>query len=325
MSSATRPRTIAVVCSPPASGTRMRSRTAQGAAPDLRPADAGLRPRRRRARRPAHRRSWSSRRRPAAVREAFADEADFALQDEPRGTGDARPCRARDRCRTRATRSSCSPATCRSSIRRSWPTSSRRAGRPTPRWRWSSVERRRAGRPRARRARRATAASSGIVEERDATPEQLDSDEINAGLYAFDVAWLRARIGGVAPSAATGELYLTELVELARADDRPVACLEVDDDGVAARASTTASSWPTPRSRCASRINERHMRAGVTHRRPGHRLRSMPPCRSAEDVTIEPDVVAARRDRASGGTRSSGAAARSSTRASASAASSGPA
>ena len=33
-----------------------------------------------------------------------------------------------------------------------------------------------------------------IVEERDATEDELDITEINAGLYAFDVAWLRQRL-----------------------------------------------------------------------------------------------------------------------------------
>ena len=51
-----------------------------------------------------------------------------------------------------------------------------------------------------------------IVEARDASEDELEIDEINAGIYAFDVAWLRERIGALHPSPATGELYLTELV-----------------------------------------------------------------------------------------------------------------
>ena len=38
-------------------------------------------------------------------------------------------------------------------------------------------------------------------------------------------------LGDVEPSPVTGELYLPELIPLARADDRPVATLEVEDDG----------------------------------------------------------------------------------------------
>ena len=69
-----------------------------------------------------------------------------------------------------------------------------------------------------------------IVERKDATEDELAVTEINSGLYAFDAAWL-ARIGSLKASPKTGELYLTELVELAREDGRVVVALTVDDDG----------------------------------------------------------------------------------------------
>ncbi|HYX10873.1 MAG TPA: NTP transferase domain-containing protein, partial [Candidatus Acidoferrum sp.] len=70
-----------------------------------------------------------------------------------------------------------------------------------------------------------------IVERKDATDEEIAINEINSGLYAFDAAWLRERIGALSPSPKTGELYLTELVELARTDGRLVVALTVEDDG----------------------------------------------------------------------------------------------
>mgnify|MGYP000219930132 CR=1 FL=1 len=72
---------------------------------------------------------------------------------------------------------------------------------------------------------------TGVVEYKDATPEQLQISEINSGLYAFDAEWLRLRIGEIEPSAVTGELYLPELIPLARQDGRAVVTLEVEDDG----------------------------------------------------------------------------------------------
>src|SRR5262245_57170068 len=45
-----------------------------------------------------------------------------------------------------------------------------------------------------------------IVEAKDATDEELETNETNAGLYAFDAAWLRRRIGSLRPSPATGEV-----------------------------------------------------------------------------------------------------------------------
>ncbi|MET0771617.1 MAG: NTP transferase domain-containing protein, partial [Candidatus Limnocylindrales bacterium] len=70
-----------------------------------------------------------------------------------------------------------------------------------------------------------------IVEERDASEDELELSEINAGIYAFDARWLRRHLPLVAPSPATGELYLTALVDLAVADDMPVAALLLPDDG----------------------------------------------------------------------------------------------
>ena len=47
-----------------------------------------------------------------------------------------------------------------------------------------------------------------IVEAKDATPDELETNEINAGLYAFDAAWLRRRIArpdavGARPASCT--------------------------------------------------------------------------------------------------------------------------
>ena len=86
-----------------------------------------------------------------------------------------------------------------------------------------------------------------IVEAKDATAEELETNETNAGLYAFDAAWLRRRIGSLEPSAATGELYLTDLVRLAREDGRIVAAVGFDDDGrfdgINDRTSCAAAEW----------------------------------------------------------------------------------
>ena len=106
-----------------------------------------------------------------------------------------------------------------------------------------------------------------IVERKDATDEEIAVNEINSGLYAFDAAWLRGRIGSLEPSPKTGELYLTELVELARADGRLVVALTVEDDGrllgINDRAELAQAEWDL-----RTRINGEHMRAGVTMRDP---------------------------------------------------------
>ena len=106
-----------------------------------------------------------------------------------------------------------------------------------------------------------------IVEARDATPEELEANEVNAGVYAFDAAWLRRRIDTLTPSPSNGELYLTELVQLAREDGRIVSAVGFDDDGtldgINDRSQLAQAEWAL-----RVRINEAHMRAGVTMRDP---------------------------------------------------------
>ena len=139
-----------------------------------------------------------------------------------------------------------------------------------------------------------------IVEARDASPEELETNEINAGLYAFDAAWLRRRIGSLKPSRTNKELYLTDLVRVAREDGRIVSAVGFDDDGtfdgINDRSQLAQAEWAL-----RVRLNERHMRAGVTMRDPstvyvdwGVEL--------AEDVTIEPNSILRGATSVAGGT-----------------------
>ena len=128
-----------------------------------------------------------------------------------------------------------------------------------------------------------------IVEDKDATDEERQVSEINAGLYAIEAAWLRRRIGDLQPSPTTGELYLTDLVRFAREDGRLVAALDIEDDGrltgINDRAQLARAEWDM-----RVEVNDRWMRAGVTMIDPStvyldHGVEL------AEDVVIEPNVV----------------------------------
>jgi bifunctional UDP-N-acetylglucosamine pyrophosphorylase/glucosamine-1-phosphate N-acetyltransferase len=128
-----------------------------------------------------------------------------------------------------------------------------------------------------------------IAEARDAVPDELASNEVNAGLYAFDAAWLRRRIGALTPSPATAELYLTDLVRLAREDGRLVTAVAFEDDGRFAgindRSQLAAAEWTL-----RVRLNEAHMRAGVTMRDPSTAYLDWT-VELGEDVTLEPNVI----------------------------------
>src|SRR5690606_11331661 len=57
-----------------------------------------------------------------------------------------------------------------------------------------------------------------IVEEKDATEEQRAITEINAGIYVFDAAVLRHALSQLGQNNAQGEMYLTDVIGIARGD-----------------------------------------------------------------------------------------------------------
>jgi bifunctional UDP-N-acetylglucosamine pyrophosphorylase/glucosamine-1-phosphate N-acetyltransferase len=61
-----------------------------------------------------------------------------------------------------------------------------------------------------------------VVEEKDATPEQRQITEINAGIYCVDIAFLFAALKGVGTGNAQGEMYLTDIVAIANRDGHQV-------------------------------------------------------------------------------------------------------
>lgn len=54
-----------------------------------------------------------------------------------------------------------------------------------------------------------------IVEHRDATPEELELNEINTGIYLFRSELLFERLHALQPDNAQGEYYLTDVVKMA--------------------------------------------------------------------------------------------------------------
>ncbi len=124
----------------------------------------------------------------------------------------------------------------------------------------------------------------GIVEHKDATDEaHLAITEINSGMYAFDAALLRDALGRLTTDNAQGEEYLTDVLAILRADGHRVAASVVADAdevmGVNDRVQLAVASRLL-----RDRVNERHMRAGVTIIDPGTTW-------IEDSVTIARDVV----------------------------------
>src|SRR5690606_25217222 len=77
--------------------------------------------------------------------------------------------------------------------------------------------------------RDASGAVTAIVEHKDASPEQRAIQEINAGLYAFDAATLRDALQSLSTENAAGELYLTDVIGIARAAGLRVGAVVAPD------------------------------------------------------------------------------------------------
>ncbi len=101
-----------------------------------------------------------------------------------------------------------------------------------------------------------------IVEEAQATPEQLAIGELNASVYCFSAGWLWPALHRI-PLSPKGEYYLTDLVGLAVADRLPVQALVADDPaemiGVNTRVHLAEAEALLRR-----RINQQWMLQGVT-------------------------------------------------------------
>jgi bifunctional UDP-N-acetylglucosamine pyrophosphorylase/glucosamine-1-phosphate N-acetyltransferase len=106
------------------------------------------------------------------------------------------------------------------------------------------------------------AAGIRIVEAKDATPAELEVDEVNAGLYVFDADALRPALAGLTNDNAQGEYYLPDVVPaIAAAGGRASASL-VDDAslllGVNTRVELAAAAQII-----RDRIIEQHLLAGA--------------------------------------------------------------
>jgi bifunctional UDP-N-acetylglucosamine pyrophosphorylase/glucosamine-1-phosphate N-acetyltransferase len=127
-----------------------------------------------------------------------------------------------------------------------------------------------------------------IVEQRDATADELTIDEMNAGLYIFDEAKLRAAIVELKSDNAQNEYYLTDAIaHFAKAGERIVPVLAEDYRtvlGVNDRAEAAAAG-----ARLNALLCERHMKAGVTIADPATTYLE-PELEIAPDVTILPNT-----------------------------------
>lgn len=101
-----------------------------------------------------------------------------------------------------------------------------------------------------------------VVEEAQATPEQLQLREVNAGAYCFTAKWLWGALPRI-PLSPKGEYYLTDLVEIAVGDGLSVQALSIDDASQAIGINTRVH-LAEAEAVLRRRINRAWMEAGVT-------------------------------------------------------------
>jgi bifunctional UDP-N-acetylglucosamine pyrophosphorylase/glucosamine-1-phosphate N-acetyltransferase len=120
-----------------------------------------------------------------------------------------------------------------------------------------------------------------IVEEKDAADDEKKIGEVNAGIYAVSLGFLRAALQELRPDNAQGELYLTDVVARAARLGHPIPTVEAPVDDVAGINDRVELARLDAVAR--RRIAERWMRAGVTMIAP-------------DTISIDADVTAIGRD-----------------------------
>ena len=122
-----------------------------------------------------------------------------------------------------------------------------------------------------------------VVEQSDATDEQLEVREVNTSMYCIKRSVLAPSLRRLSPANAQGEYYLTDVVEVLYEAGHRVGSVVVEDTmevaGVNDRAQLAVAE-----AELRDRINERWMRRGVTMWDPETTYIDV-------DVTLATDVV----------------------------------
>jgi bifunctional UDP-N-acetylglucosamine pyrophosphorylase / glucosamine-1-phosphate N-acetyltransferase len=101
-----------------------------------------------------------------------------------------------------------------------------------------------------------------VVEEAQATPAQLQIQELNSGVYCFEAAWLWEAVEKIQLSPK-GEYYLTDLIGIATSEGQPVQALVAENNEELVGINTRVHLAEVE-SILRKRINQAWMLAGVS-------------------------------------------------------------
>jgi bifunctional UDP-N-acetylglucosamine pyrophosphorylase/glucosamine-1-phosphate N-acetyltransferase len=128
-----------------------------------------------------------------------------------------------------------------------------------------------------------------IVEQRDATPEERQLNEINAGIYCFETRALFSALARVQPSNVQGEYYLTDVPGILRADGENVSIYLHADAREVSGINTRVELAEFERLLRQRTLRRLMLESGVTLIDPAHTYIS-PEAQIGRDCVIYPDV-----------------------------------
>ena len=120
----------------------------------------------------------------------------------------------------------------------------------------------------------------------DASAEELEIREVNAGIYAFDAGALKTALPRLSAENAQGELYLPQVLDVLTADRQAVAAHVVADHRLVLGVNDRVALAQV-RKLAQQAIHERHMRAGVSIIDPAATVIDVD-VEIGEDTVIEP-------------------------------------
>jgi bifunctional UDP-N-acetylglucosamine pyrophosphorylase/glucosamine-1-phosphate N-acetyltransferase len=128
-----------------------------------------------------------------------------------------------------------------------------------------------------------------IVEQKDATPEERQLSEINAGIYCFETRLLFNALERVQPENAQGEFYLTDVPAILRADGEDVSVYMHTDAREVSGINTRVELSEFERILRLRTLRSLMLNSGVTIIDPQHTYVS-PDAQVGRDTTLHPNV-----------------------------------
>ncbi|MEQ8196703.1 MAG: bifunctional UDP-N-acetylglucosamine diphosphorylase/glucosamine-1-phosphate N-acetyltransferase GlmU [Clostridiaceae bacterium] len=101
-----------------------------------------------------------------------------------------------------------------------------------------------------------------IVEHKDCTVKELETKEINAGMYCFDIKSLLGALNMLSNENAQGEYYLTDVIGILKSLDKKIGAVVTDFEetlGVNSRIELAKAEEVL-----RERINKKHLENGIT-------------------------------------------------------------